>query len=86
MELVHWFIVLVSILPNGAVSVGHGTVLQSFETRKACEAALEREFGRGYSAGYVSKVTEDGLQLVLERNQGKDVMQCISPWTQPAPR
>ncbi len=81
MELAHWFIIAVTVLADGTVSVGHGTVLQSFPTRAACEAALWDEFDRGYSAGYEARQHEDGLQLVLERSTGRDVMQCLSPWT-----
>jgi hypothetical protein len=81
MELVHWFVVLITVLPDGHVSIGHGTLLDSFASRDACEAALLDEFGRGYSAGYVAVQTSNGLQLVLERNAGRDVMQCLSPWT-----
>ncbi len=81
MELAHWFIVLVSVLPSGEVAVGHGTVLDSFPSREACEAALLDEFDRGYSAGYSAVRTNNSLQLVLEREGGREVMQCLSPWT-----
>jgi len=82
MELTHWFIVMVTVLSDGSISVGHGSVLDSFPSRLACEAALWDEFDRGYSAGYVAVETKDSLQLVLERNAGRDVMTCLSPWTQ----
>lgn len=65
MELAHWFMVLVAVLPDGSVSVGHGTVPGSFPTPAACDAALWDELDRGCSAGYVAHEHEGGLQLVL---------------------
>ena len=81
MELAHWFIIAISILPDGNVSVGHGSVLGSFPSKPACEAVLWDEFDRGYSAGYQAIETEGGLQLRLQRSNGSDMMQCVSPWT-----
>jgi len=85
MELTHWFIIAVTVLADGTVSLGHGTVLESFPSRSACEAALWDEFDRGYSAGYEAQQDDDGLRLILERNAGREVMQCLSPWTRSEP-
>ncbi len=84
MEQALWFIVAISVLADGSVSAGNGTLLQSFPTRAACEAALIDEFDRGYSAGFVAERTEGALQLVLERGRGRDVLQCLSPFTRTA--
>jgi hypothetical protein len=84
MELVHWFIVAISVLPDGSVSLGHGPVLDSFATRSACEAALWNQFDYGFSAGYEARETEEGLKLVLEREDGQNVWQCLSPWSRHA--
>ena len=81
MELVHWFIIAVTVLPDGAVSMGHGPVMESFRTRDACEAAMWNQFDYGFSAGYYAIETEKGLKLVLERNHGREVWQCLSPWS-----
>ena len=79
MELTHWIMVLVSVLPDGSVSIGHGTFPGSFPTRAACDAALWNEFDRGHSAGYVTHDHMGGLQLVLARGRAREVMQCPSP-------
>lgn len=81
MELAHWFVAAITVLPDGGVSLGHAMILDTFPSRAACEAALEEEFDRGYSAGYFAHRQGDALQLVLQRSNGRDVMQCISPWS-----
>lgn len=81
MELAHWFMVQVSVLPDGSVSVGHGAVPRSSPTRAACGSALWIDFDRGHSAGYVAHEHEGGLQLMLARGRAREVMQCLSPWT-----
>ena len=80
MELAHWFMVLVSVLPNGSVSVGHGAVPGNSPTRAACDAALWNEFDCGCSAGCVAQ-NKGGLQLVLAQGRTREVMQCLTPWT-----
>ena len=84
MEQAHWFIVAISVLADGSVSAGNGTLLESFDTRAACEAALIDEFDRGYSAGYAARRTDGAPQLVLDRGRGREVMQCLSPFSRAA--
>ncbi|MYF88002.1 MAG: hypothetical protein F4186_00555 [Boseongicola sp. SB0676_bin_33] len=79
MELAHWFMVLFSVLPDGSVPVGRGTVPGSFPTRSACDAALWNEFDCGCSAGYEAHEHEGGLQPMLARGRTREVMQCLSP-------
>ena len=81
MSQMYWFIVAVSVLPNGNVSISIGPISDSFETKAVCEKILWDELDRGYMAGYVPVETEAGLQLVLSRKSSSEVLQCISPWT-----